>query len=298
MESKSDQKSRVFDEIREPPQWLTKDYFESALQEYENDPELQITNYKIEPCTKPGDNYVGVIFRAPVTYKTKAMEKSDSFIIKIEAFVDGSKKDMMANKPFFNVEGRFYKEILPTMQKLLQKLGDSEILAPECVHVGTGPNKIIVMRDISVEGFQMQRSLVGFEMATLIFKKIAKFHALSMHMNETGQGELLKTFHEGLVNENHLDHWKFSRDYYPELCDLLREWNQEKLAGEIEAFVQHSYWQKLGAAFRVGNGMINVLTHGDAHSRNMMFKMEDGDPKNIKDMRLVKEKWLKLMRNC
>lgn len=93
----------------------------------------QITKYTIAPCTKPGDNFVGVIFRAHVTYNSKDQEQHESFIVKVEPFLEGYKKDVMANQPFFRTEGRMYMEVLPVMQKLLHNIGDPEIIAPRYV---------------------------------------------------------------------------------------------------------------------------------------------------------------------
>lgn len=89
-----------------------------------------MTNYTTSTCTKPGDNFVGVIFRSAVSYTTHGLEKKDSLIFKIEPFMEGFKKDIMANQPFFNTEGRMYTEMLPLMQDLLKNSGDPEIIAP------------------------------------------------------------------------------------------------------------------------------------------------------------------------
>lgn len=73
---------------------------------------------------------MGVIFRAQVSYTTHGEERNESFIVKIEPFLEGFKKDLMANQPFFRTEGRMYTEILPVMQELLKNSGDPEIIAP------------------------------------------------------------------------------------------------------------------------------------------------------------------------
>lgn len=90
----------------------------------------QINEYSIAPCTKPGDNFVGVIFRAKINYTTKGATKSESFIVKIEPFLEGFKKDLMADQPFFNTEGRMYTKMLPIMQSLLANCGDDAVIAP------------------------------------------------------------------------------------------------------------------------------------------------------------------------
>lgn len=93
----------------------------------------QVTSCSIGTATKPGDNFVGVIFRAAVTFVTRGAEKKDSLILKIEPFLEGMKKEMMANQPFFDTEYRMYSQVLPAMQDLLKNSGDPEIIAPEYV---------------------------------------------------------------------------------------------------------------------------------------------------------------------
>lgn len=73
---------------------------------------------------------MGVIFRATVTYNTHDEDRNESFIVKVEPFLEGYKKDIMANQPFFGTEGRMYKEVLPVMQEMLKNIGDDEIIAP------------------------------------------------------------------------------------------------------------------------------------------------------------------------
>lgn len=143
-------KNGFFDSVQAPPEWLTESYMENALREYEKDDDLkvsvvykscceirsnplscvQITRYAIATCTKPGDNFVGVIFRATISFTTRGSARDESFIVKIEPFLEGFKKDAMASQPFFQTEGRMYTELLPVMQELLKNSGDPEMIAP------------------------------------------------------------------------------------------------------------------------------------------------------------------------
>lgn len=44
--AEKDGKNRFFDDVLEPPEWLTQDYVEAALQKYESDPKLKV---KVHP---------------------------------------------------------------------------------------------------------------------------------------------------------------------------------------------------------------------------------------------------------
>lgn len=215
--------------------------------------------------------------------------KSDSFIYKIEAFLDGAKKDFGAGGTFFATEGKMYLEVLPAMQELLKNIGDPEILAPELVHYCAEP-KILIFKDLCKEGFDMARDLVPFEQTSLIAKKIAKFHALSYFLKEEQGDKKIGTFTEGMFTESQSSEWQYIDNYFAVLCDLLREWNPEFniIADKLTA-IKGLVNKKMVELFKPhpkGQG-INVLNHGDFHIKNLMFHFDATNKKSFMGIRLV-----------
>lgn len=306
-------KMGFFDSVLEPPNWLTEDYVQEALKNFERDPKLkvkllksgnillqypngihlQITKYSLSTCTKPGDNFVGVMFRAHISYNTRNEVRNESFIVKIKPFLDGIKKDMMENTPLFKTEGRIYVEVLPKMQDLLANIKDSDTLAPGLIHCATNPD-ILIFRDIAPEGFVMQHMPVPFKKASQIAQKLGKFHALSYFMIEERGESVVTTFEEGMFCENStLCDEKATENSLQVLSDKMKEWDQglELMADKIAKLKPHLV-KKLTEQTKPkpkGQG-INVLNHGDFHMRNLLFRHDDQDDSQFEAIRLVSDK--------
>lgn len=93
---------------------------------------IQISEYVIKPATKPGDNYASIVFRIKATYVTRGVTKSDAmFILKVEPFLEGLRKDSVGGLFLFDTETKMYSDTLPEMHRLLRAIGDDEIIAPE-----------------------------------------------------------------------------------------------------------------------------------------------------------------------
>lgn len=229
----------------------------------------------MKPCTKPGDNFIGVIFRLVVAFESRGVVKSESFIIKIEAFLDGTKKEMVANRPYFETEGGMYLEVLPVMQELLKNIGDTEILAPGLIHYNSNP-KILIFKDIAPEGFDMCRMPVPFEKAAQIAVKLGKFHALSYFLKEEQGDTRIETFTNGMFIEKNILDWAFMEQNLTVIIQLMREWGHEAIAEKLDVLKPH-FLNKLLEIYKAqpkGEGL-NVLNHGDFHIRNMMFRYGD-----------------------
>lgn len=135
-----------------PPEWLNKEFFEKLLKCEECDNVKvkmccrqsfctfqyfiyeQVTDLELRPGTLKNDHYASVMFRAKVSYKVDSqptLEKRNSFILKVEPFADGQKKDLMSEMHTFKTEIRMYTEMLPIIERELRKYGDETILGPK-----------------------------------------------------------------------------------------------------------------------------------------------------------------------
>lgn len=202
--------------------------------------------------------------------------------------MEGSKKDMTKDRPYFNTEGRMYLEVLPVMQELLNNIGDKEVLVPGLVHYSAEP-KILIFRDIAPEGFEMCRMPVPLAQSSMIAKKLGKFHALSYYMKEEQGSTLVETFEDGMFTEKDISDWVFMDGYLDTLCDLLCEWDHGTLAYKLKV-MQPKFMQKMLDLYKPqpkGHG-INVLNHGDFHIRNMLFRyINEEDKSTFEAIRLV-----------
>ena len=213
--------------------------------------------------------------------------KSESFIIKVEAWAEGSKKDLVARRSYFKVEGRMYMEVLPTMQELLKNVGDKEVLAPGLIHYDAD-RKVLIFQDASQEGFEMVRMPVGLSKASHVAKKIAKFHALSYFLKEELDYKNIDTFNEGMFKEGDTTDWDMMTVMLKVLSDLVREWELNLVADKL-AKLTPSFIDKMVQVYKqqAKSKGFNVLNHGDFHIRNLLFKHDAQDPNAFEAIRLV-----------
>uniref|UniRef100_A0A1B0C8D6 CHK kinase-like domain-containing protein n=1 Tax=Lutzomyia longipalpis TaxID=7200 RepID=A0A1B0C8D6_LUTLO len=179
------------DEIN-PPDFLNQDFFENVLRESENDKALKITQLKLVPGTKPGDHFASIMFKAIISYTSKE---------------EGIKKDMLKDMPIFDREIDMYTKVLPEMMRVMESIGDKEVLAPRLIYHSTDPPTLI-FEDITKLGYEMHNGFFDFTNTVLIIKKLAKFHAVSFYMNDNKynhidiakrRGEILAIYHATLT---------------------------------------------------------------------------------------------------
>jgi hypothetical protein len=76
------------------------------------------------------------MFRAKITYSSKTAEGlTVSYIIKTMPFVDGLKKDFLADGAVFKRESQMYTSVIVDMQRLLKQGGDDVELGPRYIYI-------------------------------------------------------------------------------------------------------------------------------------------------------------------
>lgn len=228
-----------------------------------------------------------MIFRAEITLTCRGVERSQSYIVKIEPFLEGAKKDMTADRTFFKVEGHMYTDILPAMQDLLKNIGDDEIIAPNLIHFNE-ERKILIFQDIAPQNFVMNRDPVPFPKASLIAKKLGKFHALSYFLKEEQGDQRIETYQEGMFQESNTADWDYMDVYLEVLSKMLPEWDEslKPVADKLTAMKPDFIKRMLNVYKKQPRGQgINVLNHGDFHIRNLLFRFDD--QQNFETIRFV-----------
>lgn len=173
------------------PTWLDKAFFERALRRYEHDPTVEVQNFEVKPACKPGENFVSAIFRADVSYLSKKYRtdnKRIKLIVKSQPEEDGYKKDFVKDSPAFKNESRMYGKVLPEMERVLEHAGDPTKFGPKLVYESLTAEQVpvIVIEDLVPHGYQIFDGLgiTNFDTLNNIAKKLAKFHAVSLYLNE------------------------------------------------------------------------------------------------------------------
>lgn len=134
---------------------------------------------------------------------------------------------------------------------------------------------MLVFDDLTQEGYLVSHKMFPFEKIHLIMEKIAKYHALSMVLADSEQGDLVR--YESIFKADKM------RPLFTELtrnvrilCDKVKTWpGFEVIGGKIEK-IYESLFDMYVACYTTSNTEgFSVLNHGDFHIRNLMFKKND-----------------------
>ncbi|XP_035890998.1 uncharacterized protein LOC118502654 isoform X1 [Anopheles stephensi] len=164
------------------PGWLNEEFFQHVLCEYERDPAVRLVGTcQLRPGTKAGDHFASVMYRTTFRYQTGGVEKSINLIMKIKPVAEGMKKELLDDEDFFGKEIRMYTRVLPEMARLMGSIGE-EYKYPNLIFASKTPHTIIILEDVSPQGWTMKGLLKSFEDLQPTIDAIAKFHAASIVM--------------------------------------------------------------------------------------------------------------------
>ncbi|XP_059620761.1 uncharacterized protein LOC132264538 [Phlebotomus argentipes] len=267
----------LFDTNIAPPDWLNQDLLQKALRNYESDNTLLVTECNIVPATKPGDNFASVVYRAHLAFTSKKNSSPEklSVIIKVKPFVDGLKKEMMGEVPFFETEIEMYTKVLPEMQRLLTQTGDSDIIAPNIIYHGLNPD-FVIFEDIAKYGYVAKHDALNYDSTVQVITKLAKLHALSYYIQNESILDLT-TFDKGLITDGIGEKMEFIPQSFNTFIEGVKSYGKYDVIVEKLKAVQPFFFDKLGAVYKANpnNFGFNVLNHGDFHIRNLMFRFND-----------------------
>lgn len=160
--------------------WITDELLVKILKSHENDKNVKLIKRDVNHATLKGDNYVGALFRAKLSYSVdddSDVVKDVSFILK-SSLEDELMSEISETYSTFQRETAVYKNIAKDGEKLLKSIGDDTIFAPNSVYCD---EKVIVLEDLSVRGYKTgdrkERLDLNHLKATLT--KVAKFHAVT-----------------------------------------------------------------------------------------------------------------------
>ena len=149
------------------------------VQKFLGDSGEQLESFTVESATKPGDNFLSIIY----CVKVKTNESQKSLIVKtaipleeLEAF-RAFPKEILA-----------YQEYVPQFERLWSKYAGEEVsFGAKCHFAANGePMVVIVMDDLRALGYAVRdrkQGLNGREMR-MVLEKAAKFHACSVKYAE------------------------------------------------------------------------------------------------------------------
>uniref|UniRef100_A0AAG5CV22 CHK kinase-like domain-containing protein n=1 Tax=Anopheles atroparvus TaxID=41427 RepID=A0AAG5CV22_ANOAO len=250
------------------PAWLNDEFFVHVIREFAHDQAITLAaKCQIRPGTKAGDHFASVMYRTTVRYRTAGGEQSLDLIMKLKPATEGFKKDLLDGEDFFDREMRIYKEVLPEVDRMLRSIGE-EYNYPRLVYTSTTPHTIIILEDISSQGWRMKGLIESFEEMQPTINNIAKFHAASVLLAHNDplfaaqyRCTIANTFRsmQSMSDTCFASFVKFLRDTLklPELVESVEKFHQQ-LDGRLQA------------AYSTSTTCANVLIHGDFHFKNLL----------------------------
>ncbi|CRL00979.1 CLUMA_CG014162, isoform A [Clunio marinus] len=258
------------------PEYLNKDFLETAIQNYKHDKTIEIVKYfKKEGFT---EHFASSMFQVEVKFRSrkypKLEEETLNVVIKAKPVNDGLKMSVVAGGPLFETEIEMYTKTIPAINQLFQQCGMKVELAPELIYATNIPFPVIILKDLGPEGYFAPRMpAADIEDSKLIIQRLAQFHAASFYLSETKEHDFSNYNYTIYSNDVVIE--TFFRDTLEAFREILITWEgYEDFIPRFDAFKEHvgEIGIKCYTANKPEDGY-NVLNHGDFHLRNILFKM-------------------------
>ncbi|XP_049531385.1 uncharacterized protein LOC125948894 [Anopheles darlingi] len=257
------------------PGWLDDAFFLKVVREMHNDTSIELTNECVlRPGTKAGDHYASVMFRTTVAYRSKKdqLDRSINLIMKTKPEAEGLKKEFLEDNQLFKIEIDMYSKVLPEMARLLKEIGE-EYKYPRFIYGALKPHTILILEDISNQGWVMDDFIKTFDEMKPIVKNIAMFHAASI-MIESNDPHFANEFSFSVADKFMAFDGMITKGF----GDLK---HLSKIESEFAHFekpldgFQKSIRDYYVTLFNPPKTVQRVLIHGDFHSKNMLHQVNE-----------------------
>ncbi|XP_055902678.1 uncharacterized protein LOC129938887 [Eupeodes corollae] len=261
----------------EAPGWMNKSFFEGVLKKCENTDVIVVNDIKMSPATAKGDHYASVMFRATLGFDSKTTKGlTKSLIIKTMPQVEGHKMDLLKESFVFETEISMYSKTIPMFEAELRKIGDNTVLGAKVLFHSLTPHKCIIFEDIVPLGYQtLKLRMADFEDSKAALLKLSKWHAVSYKLAAEGDTSLTD-YKRGIFSLKEFESSSIVKNGMKEFiakCATVDELKQyvPKLQ-VIEKDLLNNCHKSFETYRQLNAEGIFVLSHGDFHSKNMMFK--------------------------
>lgn len=264
------------------PLWLNQDYIEDAIRFKFEDNSITILKYEAVPATSKGDNYASVMIRIRVEYMSNTCNepRKASYILKtsFQQLPNPLPNDALVSCGVYRREMLMYEAIFPQFKDILLTIGYSEDLVADAIkidHLREG----MLLEDLKDRHYVMLQRKTGLnlEHAKLILRKLAKFHAASVILNEM-EPSVFSEFDRGAFNKHTNSLAQFYIGCMEECTRAVCSWKGFGAIGAKLSKIRDKVMEYGTGAFEAKDDRLNVLIHGDLWTNNVMFKYDsDGE---------------------
>ncbi|XP_016938880.2 uncharacterized protein [Drosophila suzukii] len=268
------------DAPEELPLYLTPQFFRRTLEHGLQRLDLQVMGVQLTNLTRGGENYCSNIYRAQVRYRNAENCVLETSLI-VKSMPD-EKQAILARLHIYNKETIFYLNIKPKLEALMWRAEEAThpwSLAAKHYYSTTQPEQTIIFEDLCSKGYQLKCRQLGldFEHSSLVMRKLAEYHALTMVMAEQEPETIVERYPFGLLHMDAIKSEPFKLLFGTQLLKLAA------LVGDCEGFGgittklyryhEHFIDRVLKAVYPLRGGH-NVLNHGDLWVNNIFFKYD------------------------
>lgn len=248
---------------------INDDFIQSILRAEQHEKNIKLMDYKINrKAVGDGNNISSEVSRLYVDYEKDGKIIRKTYFMKIPSM--SPLYTILKHIGIYEKECHMYTTILPEMCKLLQ---NEDSLSPKCYV--SSDSTVLILEDLRELGFKMinRRAQMDFEYASVALRTLAKFHALSLKLNETHPQELNTVKRDCFYTSGN---GEIARQSYKRFLQVVKSTPEiEHLHSKLSQFKDH-LWDAILDTVRPRSDVINVLNHGDYWSNNMLFKNENG----------------------
>lgn len=273
------------DQIPELPKYLHSALETLAIKEGYTKNEFSI---KFDVGSSKGDGFVGQMFKAIISEG----DRKNVYLCKIPP-LDDARREQFNSMIAFAREALAYDRFLPAIYEYQQEKGvssaaDGFFNTPRCYYAHcdeVAQESVIVMEDLRLREFRLwnKHNIVDYDHANLFMTHIGRLHAVSLAMKrdkpETfAQFKLSNPFDVMLTADGPFANMILSQ--LQMVIDALDAQDTIERAKMEE--LKETVFDEL---IRCGKAQLaepyTVVGHGDCWTNNMMFRYEEGKPKEI-----------------
>ncbi|KAL6449102.1 hypothetical protein ACFW04_000659 [Cataglyphis niger] len=257
---------------------IIKQFFKMVLRKEFCDETINVLHIESNSNLTKGTNFLSDFFKVRISYTIPS--KNDKkipiqiadIVMKSEP-ISGIQLTMVRDQGLFICELTMLKEVLPKIEKLVQKQ-----LGPKLWY-GSPEFRILVMENLSERGFFMKDRQKGLPMehCLLVIEQLAKLHAGSVALYEK-EPKLIESFKNGgILSANcPASFMRMSEVSLLNVSKAIRGWTEKyaRIANKLDKLVK-TFRDRCTNIYKYDTNEFCVLNHGDCWINNIMFKEND-----------------------
>ncbi|XP_055296755.1 uncharacterized protein LOC129565669 [Sitodiplosis mosellana] len=245
---------------------------------------LKTENFKvnIEPGSKKGDNFIGIVYR--IIFSTADKKRSSKLFLKIAPENEEHREKVLAHR-FFLREIYVHNEVLPCFREFQKSRAivagnDGFFEYPQCYKfLDAEPFECLFLQDVTEKGFEMiNKDELTVEHILLVMQALGKLHAISFAMKDQQRDKF-----SDIVNGLH-EHF-FRHGYNAVVAEMhknaainvINAITDEKDSHLLEAVLKMYEISQFDILVNCVDANeaepYSVVIHGDMWSNNTMFKV-------------------------